>query len=176
MLQATDPLRSNSGQLALALWARAHSGAAEGEAVSLWKRSLYQPPRSTDILLREFIAAGPNDGDLAFVYESNALIREPEATRQQGQTYRILYPDPTYETVLAAGVLSGEARGRRQDAERLIALLLASEGQELLQRSGFRSAAGRPPAAVGAAGEAAELLPPPSRPQLDALLRLYRSS
>ena len=58
----TDPTRSNSGQLALGLWAQAETNSRSIEQVNfssadvqtlfgLVKRSVYQPPRSTDVLL-----------------------------------------------------------------------------------------------------------------------------
>ncbi len=66
----TDPTRSSSGQLTLSLWAQSKLGSsldntnlsqpAISSLFSLIKRFVYQPPRSTDILLQEFIAKGPN--------------------------------------------------------------------------------------------------------------------
>ncbi|MEL6326610.1 MAG: substrate-binding domain-containing protein, partial [Cyanobacteria bacterium J06626_23] len=86
----TDPTRSNSGQLTLSLWTQAEAGGGsldQGDfgsndvqaLFSLVKRSVYQPPRSTDTLLQEFIARGPNDADIATVYESIALHRWDQA-------------------------------------------------------------------------------------------------
>jgi hypothetical protein len=39
------------------------------------KRSEYQPARSSDILLQEFVAKGVNEADIATDYESIALSR-----------------------------------------------------------------------------------------------------
>jgi hypothetical protein len=64
-LRATDPMCSNSGQLTLALWCCDQPAAT---CVTALRRALYPPARSTDILLGEFISAGPNDGDVAMVY------------------------------------------------------------------------------------------------------------
>ncbi|HEY9878131.1 MAG TPA: substrate-binding domain-containing protein, partial [Leptolyngbyaceae cyanobacterium] len=77
----TDPIRSNSGQLTLSLWSQAELGSQPLSVATLntpsvetlfkeVKSSVYQPPRSTDILLQEFITRGPNDADVATVYES----------------------------------------------------------------------------------------------------------
>ena len=95
----TNPTRSNSGQLALSLWLQSENydlASTQAESlVSLVKQSVYQPPRSTDILLQEFITRGANDGDVAIVYESIALHRWSQAKTTQGQPYRIYYPDNT---------------------------------------------------------------------------------
>jgi hypothetical protein len=81
----------------------------------LVKRSVYQPPRSTDILLQEFITRGPNDADIGMVYESIALHRWDQSNRIQGRPYEILYLNPTIETVSTAAIppASGEPSRRR---------------------------------------------------------------
>ena len=168
-LRATDPGRSNSGQLALMLWLRSQ---ANDPAVKVWRQALYQPPRSTDILLREFIAAGPNDGDLAFVYESIALNRREESRQRQGASYRILVPDPSFETVLAAGVITGSAQGTQRDGERLVRFLRQNKQQELLMDWGFRSIDGRLP--EGAL--TTTVLPAPDQTQRNRALRLWQSA
>ena len=82
----TDPTRSNSGQLTLSLWlasklqqsplsSSALSSPKAQALVRLVRQSVFQPARSSDILLQEFIAKGANDGDLAVDYESVALYR-----------------------------------------------------------------------------------------------------
>jgi hypothetical protein len=193
-LRITDPARSNSGQLTLALWTRdrlgptaltqpaAQIGAIERALVPL-RRAVYQPPRSTDILLREFIAAGPNDGDVAMVYESAALARWAEALQRQGQPYRILYPNPTFETVLTAVVMDGSAEGSAADGERLVAFLRQGEQQLQLRRWGYRPAQGPLPQAALAgtpwglvrsgvlSDPGAGRMPPPSAPIQAELLR-----
>ena len=54
-LVTTNPTRSNSVQLALSLWLQSENydlTTPQAESlISLVKRSVYQPPRSTDILL-----------------------------------------------------------------------------------------------------------------------------
>ncbi|MDJ0678305.1 MAG: substrate-binding domain-containing protein [Xenococcaceae cyanobacterium MO_167.B52] len=69
----TNPTRSNSGQLTLNLWMQSNKYSLNNPQTeslfSLIKKSVYQPPRSTDILLQEFISRGANDGDIATVYE-----------------------------------------------------------------------------------------------------------
>jgi len=88
----TDPTRSNSGQVTLSLWALSKLGGGTPNSADLnnpaiellfgtVKRSVYQPPRSTDILLQEFIARGPNDADVATVYESIALYRWQQSAK-----------------------------------------------------------------------------------------------
>lgn len=169
-LRVTDPLRSNSGQLTLALWSRDQPAPA---AVALLKRAVYRPARSTDILLREFISGGPNDGDLAMVYEAAALMRSVEAGRRWPGGYRLLVPDPTVEMVLAAAVLRGEGSGSPADGERFVAFMAGPEAQAVLQAAGFRGPDGR---GGSPAGNQVRRLPPPERAQLDELLRLWQQA
>ncbi|MEA5390800.1 substrate-binding domain-containing protein [Cyanobium gracile UHCC 0139] len=178
-LRSSDPMRSNSGQLTLALWCRDGNGdgrgaaGAGGDCAAALRRAVYRPARSTDILLQEFISGGPNEGDLALVYEASALARLGEAGRQRPGGYVLLFPDPTIETVLAAAVLRGEAAGRAEDGERLVAFLLSPKGQAVLTRLGFRAAdgSGGSPAARGV-----KRLPPPSPEQREELLRLWQQA
>jgi ABC-type molybdate transport system substrate-binding protein len=169
-LRITDPLRSNSGQLVLALWVRDQPGQA---AVTALKRAVFRPARSTDILLREFISGGPNEGDVALVYESTALLRRDEAARRWPGGYRLLAPDPTIEMVLAAAVLRGEAQGSGSAAERFVTFLTSSEGQAVLRGAGFRG-----PAGEGGSREAdgVRRLPSPGRAELEELLRQWQQS
>ena len=167
-MRSTDPSRSNSGQLALLLWMRSQKN---DRSVALWRQSLYQPPRSTDILLREFISTGPNDGDLAFVYESIALSRAEESQQRQGVRYRILAPDPSFETVLEAAVLEGDAQGKISDGETFIRFLRSDEQQKLLMDWGFRSHDGRLPEGA----ERIQILSSPDQTQRDRALRLWQA-
>lgn len=169
-LRITDPLRSNSGQLVLALWSRDQPGQA---TVTALKRAVFRPARSTDILLREFISGGPNDGDVALVYESTALLRRDEATRRWPGGYRLLAPDPTIEMVLAAAVLRGEAQGSGSAAERFVRFLGGSEGQAVLRGAGFRGPNGE---GGSADADGVRRLPSPSRPELDELLRQWQQA
>ncbi len=175
-LRSADPMRSNSGQLTLALWCqdrKSGSSGGAGECAAALRRAVYRPARSTDILLQEFISGGPNEGDLALVYEASALARQGEAGRLRPGGYVLLFPDPTIETVLAAAVLRGEADGRAEDGERFVAFLLSPEGQGVLTRLGFRAAdgGGGSPAARGV-----KRLPPPSPEQREELLRLWQQA
>ncbi len=178
-LRSADPMRSNSGQLALALWCQDGSGGGRaaadgsGDCAAALRRAVYRPARSTDILLQEFISGGPNEGDLALVYEASALARQGEAGRQRSGGYVLLFPDPTIETVLAAAVLRGEANGRAEDGERFVAFLLSPEGQGVLTRLGFRGAdgGGGSPEARGV-----KRLPPPSPEQRLELLRRWQQA
>jgi hypothetical protein len=167
-LRATDPLRSNSGQMLLTLWRRGPGGEASFTAL---RRGIYRPARSTDILLREFITGGPNDGDLAFVYEAGALERAPEAAKRWPGGYKMLVPDPTMEAVPAAAVLAGAASGRQGDGERLLAFLTGPKGQEILQSAGYRVAGQKGDATDGQRGR---LLPPPRESEREELLRQWQ--
>ncbi|MFM7677004.1 MAG: substrate-binding domain-containing protein [Synechococcus sp.] len=167
-LRLTDPLRSNSGQLTLALWSRAEPGEA---AMAQLRRAVFRPARSTDILLQEFISGGPNEGDLAMVYEAPALARQEEARRRWPGGYRLLFPDPTLETVLAAAVRRGEGQGREEDGSRFVAFLRSAEGRRVLGAHGFRDAAGR---GGSEAGDRVRRLPAPSPEALEELLRQWQ--
>jgi ABC-type Fe3+ transport system substrate-binding protein len=85
----------------------------------------------------------------------------------------LLFPDPTVETVLAAALLRGEAAGRPQDGENFVAFLLSDEGQAVLARHGFRTAAGQggSPKARGV-----RRLPPPSPAEREELLRYWQQA
>lgn len=107
--------------------------------VELAKRSVYQPPRSTDILLQEFIARGPNDADVATVYESIALYRWKQAKVTQGKPYQIYYLEPTIETVSTAVVVRRYvSAGTAKAAQEFIDFLRASEQQAVFVKYGFR--------------------------------------
>ncbi|MEM6611875.1 MAG: substrate-binding domain-containing protein [Cyanobacteria bacterium P01_C01_bin.72] len=144
----TNPTRSNSGQLTLSLWLRSQNyslNSSDASAlVSLVKRSVYQPPRSTDILLQEFISRGANDGDLAMVYESIALYRWQQAQTTQGQAYRIYYPNPTMETIATAAILKqGTSSSTVKAANKLLNYLTQPEQQETFVKYGFRPASAK---------------------------------
>ena len=139
----TNPTRSNSGQLALSLWLDSKNysfNTLEAESsIALVKSSVYQPPRSTDILLQEFITRGANDGDLAMVYESIALYRWSQAKTSQGKPYQIYYPNPTVETVATAAVVKQNIS--KQDAKaanKFVNYLTQAEQQEIFVKYGFR--------------------------------------
>lgn len=138
----TNPTRSNSGQLTLGLWLESEYSFDSTDAeslVSLIKRSVYQPARSTDILLQEFITRGANDGDVAMVYESTALYRWSQAKTTQGQPYRIYYPNPTVETVATAAVVGANAsKSEMKAADKFVEYLTQPEQQEVFVKYGFR--------------------------------------
>ncbi len=149
---ATNPTRSNSGQLTLGLWTQATVGGAlstssfntakAADLFALAKRSVYLPPRSTDILLQEFIARGPNDADAATVYESIALYRWSQAATAQGKPYQLYYLNPTMETVSTAAIVRRGVSARQADAaRRFVEFAIAPEQQELFVQFGFRPAA-----------------------------------
>ncbi|MEB3358254.1 MAG: substrate-binding domain-containing protein [Synechococcales bacterium] len=152
-LVITDPARSNSGQLALSLWSQDELGGGALTAnkltdpdvqnlFGLVKRSVYQPPRSTDVLLQEFIARGPNDADVAIVYESIALHRWEQSATTQGKPYQIYYLDPTIETISTAAIVTRDVNRATADAARtFLEFLTAPEQQEVFVQFGFRPAA-----------------------------------
>lgn len=146
----TDPTRSNSGQLTMALWAQSKLGnpspqdfgsAEVQELFDLVKGSVYLPPRSTDVLLREFITRGPNDADVATVYESIALFRWSQSNATQTDPYRIYYLDPTMQTTSTAAIVRRQIdRGEVKSARQFLDFLLDSEQQAIFVQHGFRAA------------------------------------
>jgi ABC-type Fe3+ transport system substrate-binding protein len=149
-LLITDPTRSNSAQLALYLWAADKLGATrpslsqlnqpEIQALfGLIRRSVYQPPRSSDILLQEFIARGANDADLALVYESIALSRWQQSQVSQGQPYQIYYLDPSVESISTAAIPRRGVDSAQADAARtFLDFLTQPEQQAAFVQQGFR--------------------------------------
>ncbi len=149
-LMTTDPTRSNSGQLTLALWSQAKLGSPTFDPAglntpaitalfALVKRSVYQPPRSTDILLQEFITRGPNDADIAMVYESIALYRWEQAGQSRGKPYQIFYLNPTIETVSTAAIARRDvSAGAAKAGRSFIDFLAAPEQQAVFVQYGFR--------------------------------------
>ena len=142
----TNPTRSNSGQLTLSLWGQSkHNNSLNNpqtELESLYtliKKSVYQPPRSTDILLQEFITRGANDGDVATVYESIALHRWSQTKIAQSQPYQIYYPSPTIETVATAAVVRPNIdHNTAKAAQKFINYITQPKQQEIFVRYGFR--------------------------------------
>ena len=145
----TDPTRSNSGQLTLALWAQSKLGSTPTAAnlnspnitalFGLVKRSVYQPPSSTDTLLKEFITRGPNDADVGIVYESVALARWQQSTTSQGKPYQIYYFSPTIETISTAAIAKRDIDNSQADAARkFIDFLAQPEQQSVFVQYGFR--------------------------------------
>ena len=145
----TDPTRSNSGQLTLSLWAQSKLGGSLTNAglsnpaiqslFSLVKRSVYQPPRSTDILLQEFIAKGSNDADVATVYESIALHRWQQSATTQGKPYQIFYLDTTIETASTAAIVRRDVdAGTAKAARKFLDFLTQPAQQAVFVQYGFR--------------------------------------
>jgi ABC-type molybdate transport system substrate-binding protein len=145
----TDPTRSNSGQVTMGLWAISKQGGTLNAAslgnpgvqplFSLVKRSVYQPSRSTDILLQEFIARGPNEADVATVYESIALYRWKQAATTQGKPYQIYYLNPTVETTSTAAIVRRNVDGgTAKAAKKFLDFLTQPAGQTVFIQYGFR--------------------------------------
>jgi ABC-type molybdate transport system substrate-binding protein len=145
----TDPTRSNSGQLTLSLWTQSKLGGtinAESfnnssvrSLFSLIKKSVYQPPRSTDILLQEFIVRGPNDADVATVYESIALHRWQQSATTKGKPYQIYYLDPAIETIATAAIVRRDVdAGTATAARQFLDFLSQPEQQAVFVQYGFR--------------------------------------
>jgi ABC-type molybdate transport system substrate-binding protein len=146
-LVIADPTRSNSGQITLNLWATAKlngnldlNNPAIESLFSNIKKSVYQPPRSTDILLQEFISRGANDADVATVYESIALYRWQQSKANQGKPYQIYYLDPTIFTTATAAILRPDvSQATAKAASKFIDFLTLPEQQKLFVEYGFRS-------------------------------------
>lgn len=145
----TDPTRSNSGQVTMALWAQSKQNGTLNAAslanpavqslFALVKRFVYQPPRSTDILLQEFIARGSNEADVATVYESIALYRWKQAATNQGKPYQIYYLNPTVETTLTAAIVRREVDGGTAlAAKKFVEFLTQPAQQAVFVQYGFR--------------------------------------
>ncbi|QSJ21129.1 substrate-binding domain-containing protein [Nostoc sp. UHCC 0702] len=146
----TDPTRSNSGQMTLNLWTQSKLGetvtnnsfnnASVQLLFSLIKKSVYQPPRSTDILLQEFIARGTNDADVATVYESIALHRWQQSKANSGKPYQIYYLNPTIESTATAVIMRRDINsGTANAARKFLDFLTQPEQQTVLVQYGFRS-------------------------------------
>lgn len=144
----TDPTRSNSGQVTMSLWAQSKGSnnfntPAVESLFSTVKRSVYQPPRSTDVLLQEFIARGPNDADVATVYESIALYRWQQAGASQGKPYQIYYLNPTVETVATAAIVRRDVnQATASAASKFVDFLIQPEQQKVFVQYGFRPTKG----------------------------------
>jgi ABC-type molybdate transport system substrate-binding protein len=145
----TDPTRSNSGQVTLNLWTQAKLGGnlnsnsftnpSVPPLFSLIKKSVYQPPRSTDILLQEFIARGPNDADVATVYESIALHRWQQSAASQGKPYQIYYLNPSVESTATAVIVSRDIdAGTANAARKFLEFITQPEQQVIFVQHGFR--------------------------------------
>jgi len=146
----TNPTRSNSAQATLSLWAMSKLNASNPnninynnpEITSLFstvKKSIYQPPRSTDILLQEFITRGPNDADIATVYESIALSRWQQSAKNQDKPYQIYYLNPTVETVATAAIVRQNVDGGTANAaKKFVNFLTQPEQQKVFVQYGFR--------------------------------------
>lgn len=195
-LVMTDPTRSNSSQLALSLWAQSKTGGAlnpgslNSPAIAslfgLVKRSVYQPPRSTDVLLQEFITRGPNDADVSLVYESIALYRWQQSATTQGKPYQIYYIDPTVETVSTGAIVRRNVDGGTADAARqFLDFLEHPDQQAVFVQHGFRPVDGSvdlrsvpnspwnqniPGAAIAPPG----VTQPPDRDTLTEVIRLWQ--
>jgi ABC-type molybdate transport system substrate-binding protein len=193
----TDPTRSSSGQLTMTLLAQSVLGSpptpanlsnpAVQELTELVRRSVYNPPRSTDIMLQEFITRGPNDADVATVYESIALHRWEEASATQGKPYQIYYLDPTIETTSTAAIVRRNVdRGTADAARQFIDFLLEPEQQATFVQYGFRPATpgidlasvpnspwsqNIPGAEVNLPGQ---VQPPPEPPTIAEIVRLWQ--
>ncbi|BBD60869.1 hypothetical protein NIES2109_36690 [Nostoc sp. HK-01] len=145
----TDPTRSNSGQLTLNLWTQSKLGgtinansfndSSVRSLFSLIKKSVYQPPRSTDTLLQEFIVRGPNDADVATVYESIVLHRWQQSAATKGKPYQIYYLDPSIETTATAAIVRRDVdAGTAEAAKQFLDFLTQPEQQAVFVQYGFR--------------------------------------
>jgi ABC-type molybdate transport system substrate-binding protein len=196
-LLITDPTRSSSAQLALYLWIWQKLGTMPSPSalaqpniealLAQVKRSVYQPPRSTDILLQEFIARGANNADVALIYESIALSRWQESQTSQGQPYQIFYLPQTVESTATAAVVQRDVdAGTAEAANQFLAFLAQPAQQEVFVQYGFRPATANlnlnqvdgSPWRKNIPGAQAQptgsILPPPNREVLTELIRQWR--
>ncbi|MEL6165876.1 MAG: substrate-binding domain-containing protein, partial [Cyanobacteria bacterium J06628_3] len=146
----TNPTRSNSAQATLSLWAISKLNSSNPNNInynnpqitslfSTVKKSIYQPPRSTDILLQEFIARGQNDADVATVYESIALSRWKQSMKNQDKPYQIYYLNPTVETVATAAIVRQNVdSGTAKAGQKFVDFLTQPEQQKVFVQYGFR--------------------------------------
>lgn len=142
----TDPTRSNSGLLTLGLWSQSQVGSLNSSTLGnskisalfqLVRKSVYEPPRSTDILLKEFIARGPNEADIGITYESIALDRWKQSASIQQKPYKIYYLDQTVETTPTAAIVAHPG-GDTNAAKLFLDFLTQVPGQTILAQHGFR--------------------------------------
>ncbi|MFM7315065.1 MAG: hypothetical protein ACKO0M_18215 [Cyanobium sp.] len=75
--------------------------------------------------------------------------------------------------VLAAAVLRGEAAGSSADGERFVEFLAGAEARSVLRDAGFRGPDGR---GGSPEGDRVRHLPPPTRRELDELMRLWQQA
>jgi hypothetical protein len=146
----TDPARSNSGQITLSLWLESKlnqstlnpadlSLPTAQSLVGLVKRSVYQPARSSDILLQEFVAKGANEADIATDYESVALYRWSQSKTSQSQPYQIYDISPTVETAITAAVVRRSVdEGTAAAAQTFLNFLTQPASQSVLVQYGLR--------------------------------------
>ncbi|QUY41800.1 substrate-binding domain-containing protein [Acaryochloris marina] len=146
----TDPTRSNSGQMTLSLWLSHKlqksslqtadlNGPTAQSAVSTLKRSIYQPARSSDILMQEFVARGANDADIITNYESVALNRWQQSKVSQGQPYQIYEINPTVETKPTAAIVRRQVdEPMAKKARDFIEYLSQPDQQKVFIEYGFR--------------------------------------
>lgn len=139
----TDPTRSNSGQVTLDLWVQSKGKNLNDPQIEdlfrTIKNSVYLPPRSTDILLQEFITRGSNEADVATVYESNALYRYSQSSLNQGKPYQIYYLSPTVETVATAAIVRRNVGNQEaKAAQKFIDYLQEPKQQKIFVQYGFR--------------------------------------
>ncbi|WP_275574931.1 substrate-binding domain-containing protein [Neosynechococcus sphagnicola] len=100
---------------------------------------MYEPPRSTDLVLQEFITRGANEADVAVVYESNVLHRWQQSGTTQEKPYQIYYLDPTIETTSTAAIVRRGVDGGTADAARqFLEFLTQAPQQVVLAQYGFR--------------------------------------
>jgi ABC-type molybdate transport system substrate-binding protein len=146
----TDPTRSNSGQLTLGLWLESKLKQTQLSSadlntptaqslIGLVKRSVYQPARSSDILLQEFVAKGANEADIATEYESIALYRWNQSKISQSQPYRVYDISPTVETTATAAIVRHNVgQGTAKAAQKFLDFVAQPGHQTVLVQYGFR--------------------------------------
>jgi ABC-type Fe3+ transport system substrate-binding protein len=151
----TDPLKSNSGLMAILLMTYDYfdktSGLTAGDILSNpdyqeWflgiERSISQFGESTGDYMKDIVAYGPSMYDLVAVYESVAMEQAGNAAGRYGDL-RVYYPPATVMSDHPFCVLSADwvSSDEAQAARLFVDYLLARPAQELaLMKYGFRPA------------------------------------
>lgn len=151
----TDPLKSNSGLMAILLMTYSYfnkttnlsvNDVLNDAAYQQWFRDIQstvgQFGESTGTYMKDMVAYGPSLYDMVAVYESTAIEQAPNAAGRYGEL-RVYYPPATVMSDHPFCILKSEwvTPEKAQAAQRFVDYLLARSAQELaLKKYGFRPA------------------------------------
>ena len=149
----TDPLKSNSGLMAILLMTYSYFNKTKDLSVNdVLNDSAYQQwfkeiqstvgqfGESTGTYMKDMVAYGPSQYDMVAVYESSAIEQAPNAAGRYGELH-VYYPTATVMSdhpfcILKADWVTPE---KAQAAQRFVDYLLGRSAQELaLKKYGFR--------------------------------------